>query len=249
MDSTINTEEDNKTITIENEYVRVEFDKATGTISELINLESGYNYANKGNMAVPTVIDDHKTDTWAHNIFKFHDVKGVMSLVSIELVEKGPVRALVRTKHRFNDSYLYQEFSLAEGQKTIRVKCKAIWQEEFTMLKMAFPTAGRNEISTYEIPCGYIKRPCNGEEEPALQWADLTVTDAEGIRRGISIMSDSKYSYDCPGTELRLTCLRNVILPTIIHIVRPHCSTSQTRVCRDSSTAFICTTARLRNPT
>jgi alpha-mannosidase len=210
-DSAIKTDEDNKTITIENEFVRVEFDKATGTISELIDLKTKYNYANKGHMAVPTVIDDHVTDTWAHNVFKFHDVKGKMSLVSVELVESGPVRALVRTKHRFNDSYLTQEFILAEGQKTIRVKCKAIWQEEFTMLKMAFPTEGREEISTYEIPCGFIKRPCNGEEEPALQWADLTVTDDKGIRRGFSVMSDSKYSYDCPGTELRLTCIRNVI--------------------------------------
>ena len=78
------------------------------------------------------------------------------------------------------------------------------------MLKFAFPVGGNDEISTYEIPAGFIKRPCNGEEEPALNWADLTVTK-NGKRCGLSIMSDSKYSYDCPGAELRLTALRNVI--------------------------------------
>jgi alpha-mannosidase len=85
-----------------------------------------------------------------------------------------------------------------------------MWQEQFTMLKFAFPTGGSDEISTYEIPCGFIKRPCDGDEEPALNWADLTVTK-DGKRVGVSVMSDSKYSYDCPGAELRLTALRNVI--------------------------------------
>lgn len=196
---------------MENEYVKVEFCKKTGGIKVLINKEDGVNYAADNTLAVPTVIDDHISDTWAHNIFKFHDIKGTMSLKSIEIVEDGPARAVVRTTHKFNESELVQDFSLSEGQKTLRVKCKAIWSEKFTMLKIPFNIGGSKEISTYEIPAGYIKRPCNGEEEPALQWADLTVTGNDGNRRGISIMSDSKYSYDCPGTELRLTCLRNVI--------------------------------------
>jgi alpha-mannosidase len=75
---------------------------------------------------------------------------------------------------------------------------------------MAFPVGGKEEISTYEIPCSFIKRPCDGDEEPALNWADLTVTK-NGNRMGLSVISDSKYSYDCPGAELRLTALRNVI--------------------------------------
>lgn len=78
------------------------------------------------------------------------------------------------------------------------------------MLKFSFPLAGEEEIATHEVPAGFIKRPCNGEEEPVHQWGDVTVT-ADGVRRGISILNDSKYSYDCPGAEIRLTALRNVI--------------------------------------
>ena len=62
------------------------------------------------------------------------------------------------------------------------------------------------ERDTYEIPGGFIKRPCNGEEEPALRWADITAEN-----HGVSIFTDSKYSYDCPGNTLRLTMLRNSI--------------------------------------
>ncbi len=195
---------------MENEYVCVELDKQTGYIKSLVNKETGDEFAGDNFLAIPTVINDDKTDTWAHNVFKFHDIKGFMELQSIERVENGALRSVIRTKHKFGESYLTQDFILAKGQRTIKVNCKAMWQEKFTILKFAFPVGGKDEISTYEIPCGYIKRPCNGEEEPALNWADLTVTK-DGKRMGISVMSDSKYSYDCPGSELRLTALRNVI--------------------------------------
>ena len=195
---------------MENEFMSVEFDAQTGYIKSLADKSTGVDLADENFLAIPTVIDDHKTDTWAHKVFKFHDVKGLMELVEIKRVEAGALRSVIRTKHKFNESYLTQDFILAKGQKTLKVECKAMWQEDFTMLKLAFPTGGKDEISTYEIPCGFIKRPCNGEEEPALNWADLTVTK-DGKRVGLSVMSDSKYSYDCPGAELRLTALRNVI--------------------------------------
>ena len=195
---------------MENEFMTVELDSETGYIKSLTDKKSGVEYAGDNFLAIPTVINDENTDTWAHMVFKFHEVKGLMELVSIERVENGALRSVIRTKHKFGDSYLTQDFILAKGQKTLRVDCKAMWQEKFTMLKFAFPVGGEKEISTYEIPCGFIKRPCNGEEEPALNWADLTV-NKDGKRAGISVMSDSKYSYDCPGAELRLTALRNVI--------------------------------------
>ncbi len=201
---------DSDTVFMENEFVRVEFDKANGGISKLLDKTSGVDYAANGALAVPTVIDDHKTDTWAHNVFRFHDIKGTMDVQSVELVEQGPLRASVRIKYTFNTSTLTQEFCLTEGKKVIRVKCKANWSEQFTMLKLPFDIGGTDEISTYEIPCGYIKRPCNGEEEPTQQWADITST-VDGKRAGLAVINDSKYSYDCPGTMLRLTAIRNVI--------------------------------------
>lgn len=195
---------------MENEHIMVAFDRETGYIKNLVNKENGVEYAGENYVAIPTVISDEETDTWAHNVFKFHNVKGFMELVSIKRIEDGALRSVIRTVHKFNESYLTQDFILSKKQKTLRVDCKAMWQEKFSLLKMSFAVGGEDEISTYEIPGGFIKRPCNGEEEPALNWADVTAT-INGKRSGIAIMSDSKYSYDCVGTELRLTALRNVI--------------------------------------
>lgn len=196
---------------LENAYMRVEFDRASGTIRKLVSKADGYDYAAGNRLAVPTVIDDHETDTWAHNVFRFDKVKGEMQCESMELAEYGPARAVMRVKHRCGESHLTQDFILASDQQTLRVKCKAIWQEPFTMLKTSFPLTGTDEINTYEIPGAFIKRPANGEEEPAQRWADLTLTSPDGVRRGLSLMTDSKYSYDCAGTTLRAALLRNVI--------------------------------------
>lgn len=192
-------------LTIENEYLRVTFDDKNGGISSLVSKEDGHEYVG-GEFCVPAIFDNTKPDTWAHMIFRFHDEIAKPELASIELVECGAARAVVRVKHVYNGSYLTQDFILAAGIKVIRVKCRILWQEPLTILKMPVTVAGSAPISTYEIPAGFIKRPCNGEEEPALTWGDVT---AEGY--GVSLISDAKYSYDCPGGTLRLTMLRNCI--------------------------------------
>ena len=195
---------------MENEYLKVKFDEQTGFITSLVDKLSGYDYASADKpIAVPTVIDDHETDTWAHMVFRFHDIKGIMKLEKIELIENGNARAVIRTRHSFGGSYLVQDFILASGQKVLRSKCKALWTEDFTLLKMSFPVGGENRINTYEIPGAYIKRPTNGEEEPAGRWGAISFDD--GGRRTLAVVNDSKYSYDCPDNDLRLTVIRNVI--------------------------------------
>ena len=192
-------------LTIENAFIKASFNKETGAIESLVSKADGTEFVG-GEFCIPTVIDNSEPDTWAHNIFKFDKEIGKMKLDSIELVEEGPARAVIRTKHTFGGSYLKQDFILDEGAKHLRVKCKTLWQEPLTMLKMPVEIDGNDPISTYEIPGGYIKRPCNGEEEPALTWGDVT---ANG--KGVALISDSKYSYSCNGNKLTLTLLRNSI--------------------------------------
>ena len=190
---------------IENSKLRVVFNKSTGGIDSIVTKKDGTEHVCAGSF-VPTVIDNSKPDTWAHNIFKFHDIIDVMKAESVELVESDGVRAVMRVKHTFGKSYLSQDFILDSDSDAIRVKTRILWQEPLTMLKMPVTVPGSNPVSTYEIPGGYIKRPCNGEEEPALTWGDVTAGGS-----GVSIISNAKYSYDCPENTLRLTMLRNSI--------------------------------------
>lgn len=192
-------------LTVENKFIKVTFNEKTGGISSLVNKEDGKEYLGSES-CVPVVVDNSEPDTWAHNIFKFDKTLGEMMLDSIEVVENGDARIVVRTKHVYNGSYLKQDFILAESAKILRVKCKALWQEPLTILKMPVTVSGSDPVSTYEIPAGIIRRKCIGEEDPALTWGDVS---ADG--KGVSVISDSKYSYDCNGNTLRLTLIRNCI--------------------------------------
>ena len=195
-------------LTLENKFIKAVFDDKTGGIKSLVTKEDGIEYVG-GEFCIPTVIDNSEPDTWAHNIFKFDKEIAKMQLKSIELVENGAARAVMRVKHLYNGSYLTQDFILDSECKLIRVKCRVLWQEPLTMLKMPVTVDGENPVSTYEIPGGIIKRPCNGEEEPALTWGDITA--GADSRKGVALISDAKYSYDCAANTLRLTMLRNSI--------------------------------------
>ncbi|MDR1733658.1 MAG: hypothetical protein LBR73_02105 [Oscillospiraceae bacterium] len=197
-------------VTLENEYLRAAIAPTDGSIT-LTDLVSGKTYAD---ICAPTVINDIAPDIWAHDYFVWDDTLGKMEVESVRITEDGSARAVAEVKHSYGKSWLLQRIILATGQKNLVSECKAIWQEPWTMLKMNMPLRGENPTATYEIPGAFIKRPCNGEEEPAMQWADLTVGPA-GSRAGLSLMSDSKYSYACPATEdgamLGLTVIRNSV--------------------------------------
>ncbi len=188
----------------ENSKLKAVFDEKGG-LSSLITKADGKEHIVPGSF-IPTVIDNSKPDTWAHNIFRFDEIIGTMKAESIEVIEDSGVRAVIRVKHTYGKSYLTQDFILDTDSEIIRVKVRVLWQEPLTILKMPVTVPGEAPESTFEIPGGFIKRKCNGEEWPALTWGDVT---ADG--NGVALISDAKYSYDNPGNTLRLTMLRNSI--------------------------------------
>ena len=98
-------------LTIENKHIKVVFDDKTGGIKSLVSKENGVEFVG-GEFCVPTIVDNSEPDTWAHNIFRFDKEIAKMQLKSIELVENGAARAVVRVKHVYNGSYLTQDFIL-----------------------------------------------------------------------------------------------------------------------------------------
>ena len=66
---------------------------------------------------------------------------------ALELVEKGPVRAVIRVKSRFRDSTFEQDLTLYAGLPRLDCRMRLDWRERNIMIKAAFPlavkTAGR----------------------------------------------------------------------------------------------------------
>lgn len=201
-----------KETVLENRYLRIEFEPYSGAVKRM------YDKVNKvevlsGKGAVPVVIDNHDSDTWAHGIFKFKNEIGRFHDAEIKVIEEGPVRVKVRVTSKYNQSTMRQDFTMYRDKADIEVNTKLDWHEKHKMLKLSFPVNVDAPKATYEIPYGYIERPVNGEEEPGQKWIDVsgnTKGDAN-TTYGLAIINDSKYSFEISDNDMRMTVVNGAI--------------------------------------
>jgi alpha-mannosidase len=197
---------------LENEYVRLEIEPDKGYIKSLFDKKNKLQVLN-GCGAIPVVIDESHCDTWAHGVFEFHNEVGRFENAKVILLEKGPLRSRLRITSEFHDSVLRQEFIMYRDRPDIEVRVKLDWREKHKMLKLSFPLNIKNPQAVYEIPYGFIGREADGKEQPGQRWLDVSGehTEGEGIRYGLAVINDSKYSYDVKCSDLRLTVVRSPI--------------------------------------
>ena len=214
---------------LENDFVRVKIDRQTGCITSLYDKRSnqetlapsetdtgGPKNLACGNLLQTFVDKPKEYDAWNIDADFEKQYWSLDQADEVSLTESGPLRAVVRVKHHFQNSSFVQDITLYPGVARVDVNMQADWHEKHILLKVAFPVSVHSKSATYEIPFGSIERPTtrNTPEEqaqfevPALQWADLS--DAQ---HGLSVLNDCKYGYDAKGNVLRLSLLRSPTWP------------------------------------
>ncbi|HKW17275.1 MAG TPA: alpha-mannosidase [Terriglobales bacterium] len=217
------------TTELENEFVRLKVDPHSGCITSLVDKRSNTealapaetdtggpkNFA-CGNL-LQTFYDKPKQwDAWNIDADFEKQHWDLDTADSVELIENGPSRAIIRVKKHFQNSAFVQDITMYAGMPRVDVKMQADWHEKHILLKVAFPLSAHNSKATFEIPFGSIERPTTRNtpaeraefEVPALRWADISEAD-----HGFSLLNDSKYGYDAKGNVLRLSLLRSPAWP------------------------------------
>lgn len=195
---------------MENGCFRLLFDPETGYLKSLRDRRYDIEVL-AGDAAIPLVVED-QSDTWSHNVFSFQKEIGRFKAVSVRPVAHGPVKSTIRVVSAYERSQLIQDFTLYPDLDYIDVQATVNWQEQFKALKLRFPINVQFMRATSEIPYGFVDRFANGEEEPGQSWVDLSGSSrANGERYGVSILNDSKYSYDINVQDIGLTILRSPI--------------------------------------
>jgi alpha-mannosidase len=217
---------------LENRYIKVKIDLKTGAIAQIFDKRS-----QKAILQSASTLQffEDKGQYWdAWNIDPNYESKKLESttLESIEISSNCSLQVSVRTVQKFRNSTFIQEVQLTAFESFITVKNWVDWQEEYTLVKAAFPINWRSPYATYEIPMGTIQRSTLGEtpeakakwEVPAQYWADIAVSPIpesllppqaganSGV--GLSVLNDSKYGYDAKPDCLRLTLLRSPNWPS-----------------------------------
>ena len=182
---------------LENDWLRAEFDGETGALIRLYDKKKHQELIERPTGAL--VIEDSKSDTWAHWIFEFQDVIEVFGAAKVELVESGAVFARLKITTVYHTSIMKKYVTLHRELPGLYVSYHVTWNESNKVLKLAFPTPFRcGEISG--IAGGALKRHATGMEEPMHSWVSLG---------GLSVVTDTRAAYDAKDGEIRITALRS----------------------------------------
>lgn len=192
---------------MENDWLRVKIDAATGMVSELYDKKNHQDVL-KG-VALARVINEETSDTWGHGIDSYQDEVGRFGNAQARMIEHGPVRTIIRAVSYYEQSILRQDYILTHDKAELEVRTEVDWREKHRMLKLSFPVNVQKPRVMCEIAYGALERKPNGEEEHCQQWIDLFGENASGSTYGLGILNDSKYSYDAKDSLLSLTALRS----------------------------------------
>jgi alpha-mannosidase len=199
--------------TVENEHLRLTVDPTTGRIAELVLREDGSDVADLADPSRPrAVVVDDTSDTWGHRRLAYRDPLGEFEATTVELIESGPVRAIVRVNSRYGSSTLTEDIVVWAGSDEVEIRVILDWREKAALLKLRTPTPLVDTTAAYEIPYGVIERPADGDEEPGQRWIDTsgTIPGSEG-RFGVAVLNDGKYGFDILDGELGVTAVRSPI--------------------------------------
>jgi len=209
---------------MENEFLRVEVDHASGAIKHLIDKATGFDFVPEGKLLglieayqeVP-----HGMTAWV--IGQIKEVEKLDSGWSTHVVLRGPNRVAFKADRTYRDSRMSLEIGLNAGSRIVDFKLNLHWVERGTpetgvpMLRVAFPVNVENGVPTYEIPFGSQKRKQSQQEIPALKWADLS-----DEKRGLTLVNAEKYGHSCVDNTLRLTLIRSSYEPDPLPEIANH---------------------------
>jgi alpha-mannosidase len=205
--------------TLENSLLRVVINPKNGCITSLYDKQTHFESLASGtcgNLLQAFVDTPKEYDAWNINPnFAQHGTNLTMA-DSVQLVEVGPIRDVVRITRHWDKSTFVQNIILYAGMDRVDVVNDVDWHETHILLKASFKLAASGPKATFEIPYGTIERPTTRNnsvedakfEVSAQRWADL----GDG-QHGFGLINDSKYGYDVKGNDLRLSLLRSPVSP------------------------------------
>ena len=193
---------------MENEFLRVRFSES-GTIG-ILDKETGREVFARGDTGCNAIVIDDKSDTWSHDIKTFSEEIGSFNNAKIKMLEKGPLRAKMRTISVFGHSSLTIDWSLVAGKKEVKAEVTLDWHEKLKMLKFSFPVDVDSPTATYEVPYGYIERATGGLEDPGQRWIDVSGKQ-NGHVYGLTIINDAKYGYNVLNNDMRISVIRSAV--------------------------------------
>lgn len=203
---------------IETPYYSIRINKA-GQLVSLYDKQAGREVLKQGEPAnVLQVFEDKPMahDAWDIDIFYQEKMQTVEDLQELTVLEKGPLRGVLRFVYTYHNSTIEQHLIVYRDHPRIDFVTNVDWHEQQQLLKTAFPVDIRSTKATYEIQFGNVERPTHWNtswdyarfESVAQRWVDLS----EG-GYGVSLLNDCKYGHDIRNHVIRLSLIKSAVYP------------------------------------
>ncbi|WP_214627637.1 alpha-mannosidase [Paenibacillus agaridevorans] len=190
-----------------------------GQIASLFDKEAGREVLAAGSRGnVLQVFEDKPKmfEAWDIDLYYGEKMREIDALVSLELVEAGRMKAVLRLEWTYGDSSIVQKLTVYANNRRIDFATNVNWHEQQQLLKVAFPVRIRTTEATYDIQFGNVKRPTHWNtswdharfETVGHQWVDLS---ERGY--GVSLLNDCKYGHDIKDNVIRLSLIKSAVYP------------------------------------
>ncbi len=215
---------------VDNGVIHAVFDPDKGAITSLICDGREFSGGLIGNFRLLEDTRSRDYDTWNLGLTgKEWD----FNCCGFEVVEQGPVRAVIRAKYAFGlwtekkpyygtylwhtpavdypTSFLTQDFIFYANDPLIRCVLHADWWENSKDLKISAQTSITNPRAFFKVPFGRLERPVKRDtpyekarfEVPAITYADLAGEDGYAF----ALLNRTRHGYDVLDSRVRLTLL------------------------------------------
>lgn len=205
---------ENNEFILENKFVKVTVD-SRGELTSIFDKRANREVVKEGSKANSLIIYEDKPhnpwEAWDTDIYYMEKSWEITDVVTIEVLSRGPIKATIRVKKKYEDSTIEQFIHLYHDSARIDFECKVNWQEDHVLLRVNFPVTVKGNRATYDIQYGNLERDTHFNtswdiakfEVCAHKWADLSE-----YGYGVALLNDCKYGYSVKDGVLSLTLLK-----------------------------------------
>jgi len=231
MDGSVESDLKVEGFTLENSFLKVVVDRSTGRVLSIYDKIDGLELLDdsRGGNFLEVFVDKPPNAPLGEPAWNIYLGPGdEPKTVSVEVIEKGPVRARIKIAKSFGMSNFTLYVSLYAYTRRVDFEARAYWNEEYRFAKIGFSPSFKTSYATYEIAYGAIQRyahtfrehpgveleiPSRGWEESdmlkfevsAHAWVDLSKPDGSF---GFTIVNDGRYGFSFDGETLWISFLR-----------------------------------------
>ena len=224
--------------TFETDYFRVKFDMKTGGIISLFDKKLQKEFVREGGQLnrLQMYLEDKKGSMKSWNLNKIVKQEEVSNVVSVKIVEQGPVRACVETVKTWGKSRFIERTMLYRSYPRIDYDMEVHWLEtgsdstDSPMLRAVFPLAVEKGRFYSQVPFDVVERAVDGvlNGKAAPDWQKHSTAtgggngnnDAQEVPAqkwvdisdgnvGIALLNKTKYGHSYSKGELKITLMRS----------------------------------------